>query len=178
MPLERRLSQGRSDSQRLPRRPKECGLTAPPIRALIRAADSARREARERIAPSLLPVPYWVLVTPLFFTLLATLPLWVLRLIWGNIAGRWAPWTPGRALGDFSLVFLALLVSAYVADSIPAVSRCAGLLAGEGCDFPGASLLFVWVFTFEVMTIPLGVPFGICALVDILRRVRRAREAR
>jgi hypothetical protein len=124
-------------------------------------------------------VLYWFLVVPLFYALLATLPLWLLRFVLsGRSARRWAPLTPWRALGDFSLVFSALLVSAYVADSIPAVSRCAGLLAGEGCDFPGASILFLWVFSFEVSTIPLGVPLGIYAFVDILRRARRAREAR
>jgi hypothetical protein len=78
-----------------------------------------------------------------------------------------------HALGDFSFVFLLLLVLAWIAHRYAPTAVCFTLAPGGGCDFPGAVLLFTWGFTFQVTAIPLGLPMAIYATIQMFRRVRR-----
>jgi hypothetical protein len=78
-----------------------------------------------------------------------------------------------HAVGDFSFVFLLLLVLAWVAESYPPIALCFTFGPGGGCDLPGADLLFVWSLTFQAATIPLGLPITIYAVIETISRVRR-----
>ncbi len=120
----------------------------------------------------------WVIlfIVPLCISFLLTVPVRLLRGVKGKCWGLASASTSFRhALGDASFVFTVPLVLAYLAELFPLQANCFTL--GGDCRFQAGGLLFAWGFSFQVATIPLGMPLAAFAVAESIWRLRHRPSA-